>query len=670
MKKKFLELMKRLGFSDRADKLKDEELATLDTEVKKEFDGKNLSEVLALCRAEDEQAKQLKEIGSIVKSATSAKSDTPDSNENGDGGQENPNKDGAGAEETAAADGKVDLAELQKNILSLVKENKTLRKNPENSGPKDTVTAKKEQVVMLCGPGTTDDYLFGIEHDMFARDHFWNDHAVTGILPRRNYTSSQQDTFFAAFDGYAVAVSERAGDLIKTGQMQTMLAGNLDYSDLESELGDYYRVRRMDAIITHLMKLDSVSSIFPIRYNVQDEEVIVNMFEGKSYSQAFQSGRVFGGSFKFQPQKAKVKDVMFKMKFSNLKDLEKQYIGYKNLEGSDPIKWNMIEWIMVKCGIIQHNERELRRVKGVRVEPTPEKAAHFLYGSNGVLTTLDNLVEKDVRVYMFNDYKAYTPSTILDYTTALTRAFTRMVGVARAKDYVLCMNAEDIPDYRAAHREKYGTDNDYNGSKLEVKDFKIKKIVGIVNMPANRKDMFFMPEGAIEIHEDLPGEFFAYHFQRDFEELYVMSYAKEGTFGHAGRKYASQAALIESKGKQTLIFRNNPVDVLADGETTADAFENEMFETSANAGATAFTDFENASEGCCYKLRCGSTTNATTIAKAGKFSEITAAWNPTAVGDYIKVIYDPTDDKFIELERKVGGVVSENEDARSPECVE
>ena len=54
-------------------------------------------------------------------------------------------------------------------------------------------------------------------------------------------------------------------------------------------------------------------------------------------------------------------------------------------------------------------------------------------------------------------------------------------------------------------------------------------------------------------------------------------------------------------------------------------------------------------------FECGSLTNATTIAKSGKFSEITAAYTPTAVGDYIMLVLNADKTKFLELERMVGG---------------
>jgi len=95
-----------------------------------------------------------------------------------------------------------------------------------------------------------------------------------------------------------------------------------------------------------------------------------------------------------------------------------------------------------------------------------------------------------------------------------------------------------------------------------------------------------------------------------------------------------------------------------------------MFQSIANAAATSFLAFTDAIQGVLYTLACGSLTNATAVAKAAKFANITAAWTPAAVGDYLKVIYDPTANVFWEYSRKVNGVITVNTALVSPEYVE
>ncbi|ANW96735.1 hypothetical protein AXE80_10815 [Wenyingzhuangia fucanilytica] len=86
---------------------------------------------------------------------------------------------------------------------------------------------------------------------------------------------------------------------------------------------------------------------------------------------------------------------------------------------------------------------------------------------------------------------------------------------------------------------------------------------------------------------------------------------------------------------------------LAADATTADANNGDEFKTSANTGATAITDIENAIAGEYYTIRGGSDTNSTTIANSGKFS-LTATMT-LANNTFIEVYY--TGSKFVEVKR-------------------
>ena len=113
------------------------------------------------------------------------------------------------------------------------------------------------------------------------------------------------------------------------------------------------------------------------------------------------------------------------------------------------------------------------------------------------------------------------------------------------------------------------------------------------------------------------------------------------------------------KGRQ-IIFMNLPAVVLDADEDEPDAEDGRIFITSANttgSGAggadvpVAISDIANAEEGVIYHIECGSITNATTIAKSGKFAGISKAWQPIAVGQWIDLYYDATNDAFLEAAR-------------------
>lgn len=677
MKEKFIQLAKTLGFISKiqAGTMENDDWKTLKDAFKEEHDVDLDDAIMQLQAGNSSVTAEQQELitaifGELDENGEPVAAAEDDDEEDEDDSSEGAGKGASGSQSsnTPKATKQMSNADMAKQIIEMRRTITALKAEGESGEGKKVrgkIGAKK---ILLAGPGTTAKHLFGIENDMFARTKRWNKNAAALKASDEKYSKADRSALMNEFDELGEKVGARFNELFMNAQLPALVAGDLDYSDLESELGAYYQVRRMDAIIDYIIKLESVANIFPVRYNVQDEEVIVNVFQGKSFSQSYQSGKIFAGGFKFAPDKAKVKDVMFKYKFEDLKDLEKQYIGYLNREGSDPMKWGFIEWILVMCAKTQHNEVEERRIAGIRVESTTDKPAYYMYASDGILTTLDRYKEAN-KVYVFKDLKAYTSSTILEYVRTFVRYVWRMKGKVATTGFVLYMNELDFPDFREAYREAYGADNDFTGSKLEVKDFPLPKIIGVPNM-GDRQDMWMAPEGIIEIQEDKPGEFMSYYFERELESLYVMSYKKEGTFAFAGREFSTNALLVASKGKHTNIFANNPVTELEADATTADAGSAEMFETAENTAETAFTDFTDAVEGVAYKLVCGSLINATTIAKANKFANITAAWTPTAVGDYIRVIYDPTDDVFWEYDRKVGGTITTNSDLTAPEYVE
>ena len=106
-------------------------------------------------------------------------------------------------------------------------------------------------------------------------------------------------------------------------------------------------------------------------------------------------------------------------------------------------------------------------------------------------------------------------------------------------------------------------------------------------------------------------------------------------------------------------------EVEADATTVAEAEETTVAEeTSAEAEETTAAEAEEttaaeaeettaAVAGDMSQADFAAFLNAETakIAKSGKFSEISEAWTPTAVGEYIKLYYDAESDKFIDVAR-------------------
>ena len=143
-------------------------------------------------------------------------------------------------------------------------------------------------------------------------------------------------------------------------------------------------------------------------------------------------------------------------------------------------------------------------------------------------------------------------------------------------------------------------------------------------------------------------------FQRDLEEVIAYSYWKEGVgVAFAGVQKETLDDLKAADAMEQMVFMNWPAEALAADATTISISKTSgiLFTTGENTKATALTDIVGAKEGVIYRIECGSATNATTIAKSSKFSEIQSAWNPTKAGEFIKVYYRKSEGKFYEAAR-------------------
>jgi hypothetical protein len=515
-------------------------------------------------------------------------------------------------------------------------------------------------------------HLFGIEHSYLSRDKRWNEIMAN---PRVAQTSDpDEDKDFKAFQeevkGFGAGMARRMQQLHGEGRLNLNKEGalNVDYNDLTNAgLGEQFVVRRQDALIARILAMPSVTDIFPKRYGIQDKDLITNAFLG-DFSQPYQSGEVWKGSMDLQPEMGHVDDAMMKTLFESMKWIERQYIGYLNMEGSDPVKWTMIEWVILNIAEKLTAEQHERHIMGIYAHPQTGVAYHYLHSSTGVVHTLIRKYH-EFKLLPFDDagLSSYdnASTNFVDAVIAFKEKLHEKVENLNDAQWEMLLNANHRHWYRDQFRSKYGTDNDFQGvvdGRVPDSDMRIR---WVPNM-GQYKFIIVQKPGNIQLLENLPGEMFNIKFQQDMENVKSWSVWKEGCSpSFVGKKFTSLANLQSNDFENQWVFMNKPVKELAADDTTPDVSDNFWVKTAANGGATAITDLDNKKEGKAYIVECGSTTNASTIAQSNLFSEITAAWNPTAVGDYIMVIWDSNASKFYELERMVGGTRTVN-NSRQP----
>lgn len=581
------------------------------------------------------------------------------------GAQNNTNTQEAGDQKANTQEpGKT--VDLNSRIQKMQEENKKLKEQNEKLSQETEIDNPEEKTLKIgiLGGSHSETHLFGsvAEHSMFSLDKRWNKIMKNPSLAKT--TEPDEDEHFPAFQNevrkYGQGIAHRIQQLQSEGRLVLNKEGalNVDYSDLSNaDLGDQFVVRRQDALIARFLKLPSVSDIFPKRFGVQDKELITNAFLG-DFSQPYQSGEVWKGTLDLKPEMGHVDDAMFKTLFESMKWLERRYIGYLNQEGSDPVKWTMIEWTILQIAEKLTKEQIQRRIKGIYVEPKSGTAYHSLHGSTGVIYTLIRYMH-EFKLNPFDDagLSSYdnTSTNFVDAIIAFKDKLAEVLEDFDETQFEMLLNKKHKHWFKDQYRSKYGTDNDFNTiitDRVPDSEMPIKWVPAMGDL----KFIIVQTPGNIQLLENLPGEMFNIKFQQDMENVKAWSVWKEGVSAEfVGKKFSSKSNLDDNNYENQMIFVNKPAKSLEADDTTPDVSDNFWVVTAENSGATEITDLDNKKEGKGYIIEIGSETNPSTIAKEGLFSEITGAWEPTEVGDYIMVIWDADASKFFELERMEGG---------------
>lgn len=535
-----------------------------------------------------------------------------------------------------------------KEVIAQVAEQKNtiqvLSASPELDIPVDVKKIESSSINTLAKTlGRTahsSTHLFGIEDSLFSLNSWYVNLTVTKTPIAKNLTIDQRHDFKGVINSFAERLVSRSKELetqnlLGVLNFNKMVSGDnpIDYSDLYGKAGEYI-VRRTDLILAYLRTLPSVNSIFPLVSNIQNKEIAPGANFGE-LSQGYRSGKIFKGNVKFTAEIYSVEDVMFKFLFTDLIKLEKQYIGYLNREGSNVIKWSFIEWIMVHFGTILHNEQNMRRIVGTRTPQQAVSANSAMLAADGVLRAIER-VEEDNKVYPNTIFRIYDETCMVDYLESFWDKFAEIVP--SSEGYKLYVNLKHRSWYIRSYRTKYGKDTDFRGVTSQSINDVDANIIWVPNMPINNYKVWITFPGNVELYEDKPNEMLGFYFERDWEEIGVLSRWKEGAgLQQAGIQYKTREDLIKSEFSNQWLFTNYPVTTLSSDQTVIDGKLNYLFETGANTVKTQITAIENLNPSVVYKIICGDITNPTSILKTGKFSKITEDFKPKAIGDYLKV---------------------------------
>jgi len=550
---------------------------------------------------------------------------------------------------------KAGAADNSSAVVDAVKDLKATVEKLGASSQGDAPTDKVQMTIAAYG-AHTDKYAFGVRHSMFDASKRWNRIAVTREIAG-DASIAEKEAFQAEFSAYCEGLQARINELHKSGSLKNLkpeAAITVSGLNSDNEIGTRQFTIRQDMLIARISALPTLDGIFSKISNVQSGQVITNVLFG-AISQAYQAGRVFKGSVDFAPEKAKVDKVMAKVQFSDMSALELSYLNYLNTNGSDPVKWSLIEWFVLHIATVISNEKVERAIRGRYVTPTSNVAGLTMLASTGIIGRLLSYYDdKKMLPFTSSSCDGYSSSDIGDVLVYFASQIAERVK--NPLDYVIYVNEKHKPLFIHWFENKYGTYNNFNGAVVDVVPEYGNRIKWVPGM-GNLQIIFSSVEGNIALLENVPGEEYKMQFQRDLEEIIAFSYWKEGVgAGYVGKTFSSASDLAADDAKHQMVFMNWPAATVAADATTLDADDakaGNIFQLpNTNTADKALTDITHAVDGETYRIVGPATvgTYKTTIAKSGKFSNLSAAVNFNS-DKYLDVAYDATNSKFIEVGR-------------------
>ena len=551
------------------------------------------------------------------------------------------------------------LASILESLNGIRADFKALGERPETDLPEQMVTVSP---VSINGFGNTPQYLFGVEHPMFSMEKRWNKIAAN---PRAASALPEVDEqvdgveFHKAACAYAKTLKERYQFLQENKMLDARALSEgkyaTNYGGVDNAgLGNQFVVLRQDAIIARVLEKRDLTQFFPVQYGIQDRGLIFNAFFDE-VSQAYQSGETFKGGMKIENQMGYVDDSMIKIEWGPMKELERKYIGYLNKEGSDPIKWTMIEYQLLNTLLNAQAEQSKRRMRGIYVKPEKGVAGSYLNAGTGLLYTLLRYVHQyDTKPHADAAYRSYTQATMLSAVQEFVADVTASVTEDMELDkHCLYLNRNHQSWWIKNVRSTYGKDTDFAGP-MGALNVVPDTTVQIIWLPYLGQLPFMMMHepGNILFLEYVPGEMLAVKMQEQMEQVRAWSTWKEGcsaTF--TGRRFDTREKMEENAYEWQQIFINLFAATIVDKIDGKAGF---WHVTGDSTTQDTYTEIANAKAGVAYCIEAGVATHLPKVAKSGKFGKISAAFTATAVGDYLMVILDK-DGNFRELERCVGG---------------
>ena len=455
-------VLEKLGFVKKFENksLTSEEYKALCEEYQKEYQSTLVDDLAAENSAseEAEHQQQINSLYAIVSKANNAAGDGNDCDDDDEGNDPDDGKKNENSQQPTGASQNVSYEQLTKAVSGLAENVMKMAQGTAPDKPAAHVTAPS---IPINGFESNSNYLFGIEHSLFDMKKRWNQITVNPALAA---SSTPDEATSIAFRkeamAYAVALQQRYNyhqsrnelrdtKALASGQFSTNYGG-VD----NAGLGDQFVILRQDALIARILELRNLTEFFPVRYGVQDRDVLFNAFFDE-VSQGYQEGEIYKGGMQLENEMGYVDDAMIKVKFGPMKELERKYIAYLNKEGSDPIKWSMIEFCLLNLLKKAQDEQNQRRMRGIYVKPEAGQPSSFLNAGTGIWYTLLRYIhDYSIKPFDNKSYNTYTSANMLDAVKEfITDVKTHLSEGMTIDNHVLYLNENHIDWWLANCRE-------------------------------------------------------------------------------------------------------------------------------------------------------------------------------------------------------------------------
>ena len=419
----------------------------------------------------------------------------------------------------------------------------------------------------------------------------------------------------------------------------------IDTTVLNSDLGEYIRVNGNE--LQNLLIGDQLEAIFPTLSGFTGKSATLGIFIDEVI-QAYQKAWTPKGGISIQPEKLELQDVKIDIELTDLKTTLKGWLSGYNKEGSQAYKLSFVGYLLKLILMRSRQDDNIAAIKGVYKAPIAGQPGKAINTRDGLYQLVRNAVAKNkVKPFALGNWnQANIVNYLRDFILAVPETIRDRSNLA------LYVPKTFIEMYWAAKRLQEGNYPTYDASKTTVPGFDNIRLIG-VPYAGNTQRLILTYIGNINQVMNIVEEKGLITLEQskrvvnafgDYEAAITIGYIGKEEANASDIKYENQAIFVNDADEPETYYVGIDADV-----TVPSVSVHTSIETSANTKATAITDIADRKAGMKIRVRCGSTTNASTIATGNNFI-LGSNWTPTSVGDELILIVRD-DLKMVEYQR-------------------